>query len=72
MSERNASAFLASFALVAATNTSTTARKLPLVPGKVVTPKSLPSLAPSAVSSPKAESFIDSNAQPPAASFLVA
>ena len=36
MSARNASAFLAFFALVAATNTSTTARKPPSVPGKAV------------------------------------
>ena len=45
---RNASAFLAFFALVAATKTSTTARKLPPVPGKGTAPKSVPSCAPSA------------------------
>ena len=42
------------------------------VPGNAVDPKSWPSRAPSATSSPKAESFIDSKAQPPDASFFVA
>ena len=72
MSPRNASAFLAFFAFVAATKTSTTARKLPSVPGNATAPKSSSSCAPAAMSSPKAESFIDSKAQPPAASFFVA
>ncbi len=72
MVPRKASAFFAFCAFVAATKTSTTARKLPPVPGKAVEPKSSSSLAPAATSSPNAESFIDSNAQPPDASFFVA
>jgi hypothetical protein len=72
MTPRKPSAFLAFCAFVAATKTSTTARKFASVPGKAVEPKSSPSRAPAVMSSPKAESFIDSNAQPPDASFFVA
>jgi hypothetical protein len=51
MSARKASAFLAFFALVAATKPSTTVSTLFSVPGKTAAPKSSPSCAPAATSS---------------------